>query len=836
MKKNSPKPDKKAFVFSFDFLIEVLFLVAVFITPVIFDRRLGIVFSGTKVAWLRALMVVVVSVWAIKLIVARQHRFIRTPLDWPVLSFLFSTTIATLTSVHVYTSFTGFYGRFEGLSTWYVFGLLFFVTTNYVHSFEQLKRIIATVVSAGVLMSVYGVIQRQELDPYMWGGVVTWQRVIGTIGQPNFLAAYILMSFFLALVLFLEEKKGPREIDWYQQLYPLGYFLFCQIAFIVMIYSLDAQDVLIWYIGWGLVTSAALLFAYTYERLHPLVLEVLLGGCLLLIYICLLYTQSRGGYLGFFTGGVLFALVAGRHWLFRNWKKIAVLGFLIVAVSAITMLNPQYSPFERFTAEVNVKKEVQSAAAAETESRLELKGAAGSRGETWKSAFRIIADYPLFGIGPEVLKMVFPRYETDLFRFKEAFHVKQDRCHNETFDVPVTKGLISFFLYLWILFTVFKTGFDRLKGASESKQLMIAGLLAAILSYLIQNQFSFGVVAITSLFWVMWGMVMKLNGEEAQETSQKLAWSSMPWLWVATVAIVALFLIYVSFLSFRGDVLFKSGKTYLEMRRLPEAVENFKASLRVFPFEGTTISHLGIAYLNMGDSASAIRTLNSGTAIDPYNADNFYMLARLYLSMYDQGAREKLGEAMQNVEVAIKIDPYYAEAYQAMGQIYERRGDRSTAAKMYQKTFMINPNLADAMRDLERVASPAEVFRAFEEAYKKYSDNLVVLDAIGRIYLGRGEIDKGGEIAARMTAVDPKNPAGYFLTGDVELRRGAVEKAFEAFQQVIYLDPQNVGGHNGLGATYLRQGNRERAKEEFEQALRLDPNNELAKRMLTGLR
>ena len=60
-------------------------------------------------------------------------------------------------------------------------------------------------------MSVYGVIQRHELDPYMWGGVVTWQRVIGTIGQPNFLAAYILMAFFLGLVLFMAEKKAPAE-------------------------------------------------------------------------------------------------------------------------------------------------------------------------------------------------------------------------------------------------------------------------------------------------------------------------------------------------------------------------------------------------------------------------------------------------------------------------------------------------------------------------------------------------------------------------------------------------------------------------------------------------
>ena len=767
MKKDLAKSKSKplansAPVLSFDLIIEVLLLVILFLIPIIFDRRLGIVFSGTKVAWLRAFIVVTLGVWAVKLIVNKEHRFIPTPnpsvrsrdlvwgfirtaLDWPVASFLLSTTVAALTSVHVYTSFVGFYGRFEGLSTWYLFGLLFFITTNYIHSLEQLKRIMAMVVSAATLMSVYGVIQRHELDPYMWGGVVTWQRVIGTIGQPNFLAAYILMAFFLTLILFLEERKvptigmsgqAPAQIDWFQQLPPLVYFLFSQVAFIVMIYTLEAQDVFLWYTGFALMAAAALLFAYTYEKLHPLILDLLLGFCLLLIYICLLYTQSRGGYMGFFTGGVLFTLVAGKHWLFKSWKKLTILGFFIILISGITMLRPEFSPFQRFTSEITTKKEVESPAGGET--GLELKGAAGSRGETWKSAFKIIADYPLFGIGPEVLKMIFPRYETELFRFKEAFHVKQDRCHNETFDVPVTKGLISFFLYIWVVFTVFKVGLNKSRGASESQRLMLAGLLAAILAYLIQNQFSFGVVAITSLFWVMWGMVMKL-GHEKEEVSMplKLSLAEIPWLPVAGVVIAGVFLIYFSFLSFRGDVFFKSGKTYLEMRNLPQAAEDLQKSLKVFPLEGTTVSHLAIAYLNLGDTKEAVKYLNYGVAIDPYNADNFFMLSKVYLSYYDHGMKEALKDSLANTEIALKIDSYYAEAYEVKGQIFEREGKIIEAAQMYEKTFWVNPTLTSPIQEIEEVYRKlGQVDRArkiFEQAAKKYPGNIEVFKALERL-------------------------------------------------------------------------------------------------------
>ncbi|MBI5078763.1 O-antigen ligase family protein [Candidatus Saganbacteria bacterium] len=733
----------KNFSFTFDSLIEAVFLAAVFFTPVIFDRRLGIVFSGTKVAWLRVFVIVLLSVWVIKLIIAKQHRFVRSPLDWPVLTFLFSTTIAALTSIHVYTSFVGFYGRFEGLSTWYLFGLMFFVVTNYIRSGEQLKRIIATVVSAATLMAVYGLIQRHELDPYLWGGVVTWQRVIGTIGQPNFLAAYVLMAFFLTLVLFLEERKVPAAAPpgWADQILPLGSFIFGQVIFIVMIYNLEAHDIFLWYSGFALVTGAALLFAYNYEKLHPFLLDALLGITLLLNYICLLYTQSRGGYIGFFAGIVLFALVAGRRWVFKNWNKVMVLGLLIIAVSAVTMLRPEFSPFERFTSEITTKKEV--VAPGEVEGRLELKGAAGSRGETWKSAIKIIADYPLFGIGPEVLKMVFPRYETELFRFKEAFHVKQDRCHNETFDVPVTKGLISFFVYLWLIFTVFKTGFDKMMTVSAHQRLMLAGVLAAGFSYLIQNQFSFGVVAITSLFWVLWGMVMVAVREETsaepQKSLQNLSWADIPWLPVSAVIVIALFPTYVSFLSFQGDVFFKSGKTHLEMGKLPEAVEDLKQSLRVFPFEGTTASHLGIAYLNQGNMEEAIKALSYGTRIDAYNADNFYMLTKIFLSFYDRrvDAKNPLEEAMRNAEIVVKMDPYYAEAYETLGMISERRGDVAGAEQMYEKAFSVNPNLPVTIYKIEelsrRLGQAGKAREIFGAAASKFPENIEVFKALERL-------------------------------------------------------------------------------------------------------
>ncbi|MFA6170585.1 MAG: O-antigen ligase family protein [Candidatus Margulisiibacteriota bacterium] len=842
------KKTNKARPFSFDLALELCVLLIIFLVPVIFDRRIGIVFSGTKVVWLRTFIVIAMSLWSAKLLITGKHRFVRTPLDWPVLTFVLTTTVAALTSVHVVTSVAGFYGRFEGLTTWYAYALLFFLTTNYIRSFDQIKRLIVIAIPAATIQAIYGIIARAGIDPYAWGGVPTVMRVIGLIGQPNFFAAFVIMTFFLTLALFLENRQDGNDnpVGWQgltlANWLPLAAFVFVNGLFVFLIYSLGAYDVPQWIIGFILMGAAALYLAFTYRQLPILVWDGVLLVSLLLMYVALLYTQSRGGYMGFFAGAVLFALYTGRARIFDNLKKLFLLTAVIAVMTGVIAFDPAFSPFQRFTSEVTIKNNFDPGPskedAPETAPRLELKGAAGSRGETWKSAAKIIVDYPLFGIGPEVLKMVFPRYETDMFRFLEAFHVKQDRCHNESFDVPVTKGLITFFVYLWIIFTVFKVGTRIAKRTTGTQNLLISGTMAAILAYLIQNQFSFGVVAITSIFWALWGVVMSLDAADKLPAPEagKIAWDDVPWLPLAGIVVIAGGLIYLSFIPFWGDRDFKTGKTYLEMKRVPEAVLNLSRALAVYPFEGTTISHLGIGYLNQNDFDNAIKVLIFGTKADPYNADNFLMLAKVYLVQYDQGNKAKLGDAYRMCEIGVKIDPYYAEIFQLTGMIWERRGDKLKAAQMYQKTFMINPNLGDAMLAMEKVAPPEFTRRAFRQLFDKYKDRYNVLEKLGTYYLGRGEVEKALDLSRRLMRIEPNRVSGYLLAGEIYFSKNDLKSAQKAFEQVVFFDPKNVSAHQGLGAVYLKQGDRIKARVEYEQVLIVEPGNELARKMVATLR
>ncbi len=860
----------------FDFAVEILLLVFIFIVPTVYDRTIGIVFSGTKVPVLRMLMLAILSIWAVKILIYREHKFVRTLLDWPVASYMLAVTVATLTSVHVLVSFMGFYGRYEGLSTLYIYGLLYFVTVNFIKTKEQIRRIFVSVICAATLMSLYGIIQRMGIDPYAWGGVITWQRVIGTIGQPNFLAAYVIMAFFLGLSMLIMDKEKPKAV---QESRPSKHskmkspasgdpvsfmadnlmlilpFLGFLLAYLIMIYRIDTNFFPLLVLSWTVITSLAIVFVFLSKDLEPIFVDVLLLICLPVIYTCIFFTQSRGGFLALVGAGSIFVLLVNRDSLIKNWWKLLILAMTILIITAATSLNPKYSPFQRFSEEITTEEGNQEEikVVEERATGIELKGAAGSRIETWKSGYKNVADHPIFGIGPEVLKMVFPRYETDLFRFKEAFHVKQDRNHNEVFDVSVTKGMVTLFIYTWLVFMFFKVSLDKVKSPiGNDVKIYIAGIVSAAASYFFQNQFSFGVVAITTLLWIMFGLVSLPDVSEDEDVLKLppfkgLSVSEVPWLYVALVFAAFLFLSYISCIQYRADYWFKAGKNYVDRSMFPEALDMFKKSLDISPYEGGTLTYYGITFLNAAQNSPdkmklydrSIAVLKEGTLVDPYNADNFYILGKTYLTLQTMGVPGALERSLDYTNKAIAIDPYYAEAYHNRGLVYEMEGQLDRAAAEYKRAFMINPSLTMSMQRLGIVYStmghPEKIVETFNEALAKYPNETGLLENLGIAYQVMNKNSDAIGIYEKIISLDSKNVRAMINIGSICIKINDLKRAEDELNRAFTLDPSNVDIHNNLGLIYLREGRRERAIEEFNQVLIVDPNNQYAKKMLAPL-
>lgn len=779
----------------FDAAIEILYIALIFLAPVIFDRRVGIVFSLTKVTVIRLLIIAILTVWAIKIMLKQEHKFTRSPLDFPILSYLLAITIAALTSVNVLTSVIGFYGRYEGVTTLYIYGLLFFITTNFIKTKEQILRLMYTVIVAAVCMSLYGVIQRMGLDPYAWGGVITVDRVIGTIGQPNFLSAYVDMAFIIGLALLLNMK----DVNWQGKL--------------------DKQVV------YDLVLRTGFIFV------------------LFLIFIGMLFTQSRGGFLGMLAGTSLFFLLSSRKLVYDKWRELLLLCVLIGLSLVISTLNPDTSLLGRLSNEA-VKTVEMSA----QETPVVGYNGTLSRLETWKSGYKIIVDRPISGIGQEVLKMVFPRYETNKFRFYEGFHVKQDRCHNEVCDMAVTRGVPALFIYVWILSTFFFIGVKAVQGDYDPElKLFTASFLGAAVAYIVQNQFSFGVVAITTLFWVLMGVTASIYlKQESKTKDEQLDMSNMPWLVFAVIMMLAIYLSYLSTIQFRADMHFKNAKSLADVRRIDYALKEYEVSMAISPYESGTWTNYGIATLNLAQISQnrqlidkALNIFAIANKVDPYNADNFYISGRAYfiLAMSGEQMMDKVISSEQN---AIKIDPLYAEAYQLLGSVQERMGQNKAAADYFEKAVEINPQLSEAVAGLSsayvRLGQSGKVIDIFKSYLEKYQNNPVFQENLAAIYVQRGDINAAIKIYEEMIAANPKNVRALVNLGFMSAKMGNMSKAKEGFESAIMVDAKSVDAHNGLGMIYLKAGQKDRARGEFSQSLMVDPNNQYAKQMLESIK
>ena len=131
--------------------------------------------------------------------------FTNNRLTFPLLLFYLSQLISTFFSVDIHTSIFGYYSRLNGgllsLTSYLVF---YFILSIYLT--PQLKnKIISISLISGLLVSLYGIIEHFGIDKNYWVQDVQ-SRVFSTLGQPNWLAAYLCILLPLAIDKYLLSK------------------------------------------------------------------------------------------------------------------------------------------------------------------------------------------------------------------------------------------------------------------------------------------------------------------------------------------------------------------------------------------------------------------------------------------------------------------------------------------------------------------------------------------------------------------------------------------------------------------------------------------------------
>lgn len=302
----------------------------------------------------------------------------------------------------------------------------YFLVVNLIRSTEWVNRCFLSVLSSAVLVALYGIYQN-----FFVKADTTWQdtemfeeisgRVVSTLENPNVLAEYLIMILPIAVVGFLCAKSASRRL-----LY---------------------------------------LFA---------------GGVL---GACLIFTWSRGAWLGIMIAMMLFLLMYS--------KKFLVVGlFGILAIPFLPFVLPQ-SILNRFLSIGNLGD-------SSTSYRVNI----------WDGTLDMVSDHFLsgIGVGVDVFGKVYPRYA--LSGIELAPH-----SHNLYLQILVETGILGLLLFILFLITWARHNFTFFsKPLPRTPRLSAAALFCGLLAVLAQGMtdYIWYNYRVYLVFWLLIGLTVAI--------------------------------------------------------------------------------------------------------------------------------------------------------------------------------------------------------------------------------------------------------------------------------------------------------------------------------------
>ncbi|MDQ7851310.1 MAG: O-antigen ligase family protein [Armatimonadota bacterium] len=241
-------------------------------------------------------------------------------------------------------------------------------------------------------------------------------------------------------------------------------------------------------IALGAYLSVALPLSMAMAAASPGARRIIWSGALVLMAVALAFTSTRAAWGGTAAGVVLLFLLLRRTPGTRTVAISAVLAAVVSGGALLVVTGTLVPIVERAAAAVDPGT-----------------GSFAQRIYIWQRVIELVRARPLSGWGLETLGVVFPYDRASLV---EAFGLRPaiiDRAHNDLLQVAVSMGLVGAVAYVAFWGSVLFIAWRLCRGISGPDRVLACGWLAALAAYLIQLQFSFSVVAVAPLVWLLAG-------------------------------------------------------------------------------------------------------------------------------------------------------------------------------------------------------------------------------------------------------------------------------------------------------------------------------------------
>jgi tetratricopeptide (TPR) repeat protein len=202
------------------------------------------------------------------------------------------------------------------------------------------------------------------------------------------------------------------------------------------------------------------------------------------------------------------------------------------------------------------------------------------------------------------------------------------------------------------------------------------------------------------------------------------------------------------------------------------------------------------------------------------------LLGRAYLAEND------LALAQRAFDVAIALNPAYAEAQAFAGFVRDQRGADGSA--WLDRAVALDPDLIVARYFRARQRwTQADLDGALDDlntAIERDPANALIAAELGRVYTQRSDFPAAEKWLNKARDLKVQDVAIWKSLAELYVGRsfGTVDQAVATARQIVALAPEDAEAHLWLGRAYLRSGDRNGAEWELKEAVRLNPQAALA--------
>jgi O-antigen ligase/tetratricopeptide (TPR) repeat protein len=567
-------------------------------------------------------------------------------------------------------------------------------------------------------------------------------RLDGTLGNAAYLGAYMLLHFFITLFLLSKSKGG----------------------------------------GW---------------------VKTVYASAMVLQFIILFYTATRGAILGLIVGTFVTTLIISLHskkWHFQRKIALSILVLVIAIISfAYAFKNSKFvleNPTLTRLSSISVKE-------------------AGPRFMVWNMAWQGFKERPILGWGQESFNYVFNKYyDPGMYAQEQWF----DRTHNVFFDWLIAGGILGLLSYLFIFASIYyyiwKQGNDHFsvrkfvphflffwRGKDEISHLNIKAVLTGLVTaYLFQNLFVFDNITSYIIVFTIASYIHALSGKTIKKLSGehfKIDRSTTDRVLAPIVLVLTIFVVYTANIP-----QVKASLTLIEALKPQSAgvlknLENFKKALSYETFGDPEIREqltqaslqaLSVESVDIGIRQQfyelTINELANQVEKTPNDA-RYFLFQGSFLNRV-----QRFDEALVALKRAVELSPTKQTILFELGSTYLNKGDTTNALETLRTAFELNQNFNEARIIYAVGAIMSGDKKLTEEIMAPIKGTDAYFDErIVSAYLRKGDLSKVVELSESKALLYPDKPEAQLALASAYVNANMMSKALAVLEMMAQKFP-----------------------------------------------